>query len=223
VVAVAKFDGAIKLAQSEAFDIAVVDLGWYTDTTLKKHTKDEEEIAVAGWKILSSIEVKNPDTVRILYSKRTDEPKITQRATEQGVYCIQKRYTREGRLELADVVKVIAHHLSIEKDQKARIKELEADLENTRALVKDLEGYQNRVDSDERRFRRVLITTIVTPTVAFILFIVAWLFTHQVYIAIAAFLGGSFLSMAILRAIRAISSTDLEYLGKLLPSLFGKS
>jgi len=85
VVAVAKFDGAIKLAQSEAFDIAVVDLGWYTDTTLKKHTKDEEEIAVAGWKILSSIEVKNPDTVRILYSKRTDEPKITQRATEQGV------------------------------------------------------------------------------------------------------------------------------------------
>jgi hypothetical protein len=69
----------------------------------------------------------------------------------------------------------------------------------------------------------VLITTVVTPTVAFILFIGAWLFTQQIIVAIAAFLGGSFLSLATLRAMGAVSSADLEYLGKLLPSLFRKS
>ncbi len=222
VVAVATFDDAIKLAQNETFDIAVVDLGWFTDASLRNQVS-EEDAASAGWRILDLIKAKNPDTVRILYSARTDEPKITQAATEQSIYCIRKRFSKEGRLHVADVVKVIAHHLSIESDLKVRIKELDSDLEKVRALVKDLEGYRNKTDSDERKFRRVLITTVITPTVAFILFITAWLLTQQVVVAVAAFLGGSFLSLATLRAIGAVSSADLEYLGKLLPSLFRKS
>lgn len=36
VVAVATFDEATRLAQHEAYDIAVVDLGWYGDKSLKK-------------------------------------------------------------------------------------------------------------------------------------------------------------------------------------------
>jgi hypothetical protein len=222
VVAVAEFDEATRLAHNEAYDIAVVDLGWYGDKSLKKQLS-EEDIAAAGWKILNLVKAKNPNTVRILYSARTDEPKITQTATEQGIYCIQKRFTKEGRLQLADVVKVIAHHLSIENDLKERIKELELDLEKTRALVTNLQAHQNKTDLDERQFRRVLITTIITPTVAFILFIAAWLLTQQVYVAILAFVGGSFLSLAALRAMGTISSADLKYLGKLLPSLFHKS
>jgi DNA-binding NarL/FixJ family response regulator len=222
VVAVATFDEAATLAQNEAYDIAVVDLGWYGDKSLKKQLS-EEDLAAAGWKILNLVKAKNPNTVRILYSARTDEPKITQTATEQGIYCIQKRFTKEGRLQLADVVKVIAHHLSVENDLKERIKELELVVEKNRALVRDLQAHQNKTDSDERQFRRVLITTIITPTVAFILFIAAWLLTRQVYVAILAFVGGSFLSLAALRAMGTISSSDLKYLGKLLPSLFHKS
>ena len=121
------------------------------------------------------------------------------------------------------MVKVIAQHLSIESDLKVRLKELEADLEKLHALVNDLESEQKRADADERKFRRVLMTTVLTPTVAFILFIAAWLLTQQLVVAVAAFLGGSFLSLATLRAIGAVSSADLEYLGKLLPSLFRKS
>jgi hypothetical protein len=36
VVAVATFDEATRLVQKEAYDIAVVDLGWYGDKSLKK-------------------------------------------------------------------------------------------------------------------------------------------------------------------------------------------
>jgi CheY-like chemotaxis protein len=222
VVAVATFDDAIKSAQNEAFDIAVVDLGWFTDASLRNQVS-EEDAASAGWRILDLIKAKNPATVRILYSARTDEPKITQAATEQGIYCIRKRFSKEGRLHLADVVKVIAYHLSIESDLRARIQELDSALGKARAFIEELEGHRHGSDADETKFRRVLITTVVTPTVAFILFIGAWLFTQQIIVAIAAFLGGSFLSLATLRAMGAVSSADLEYLGKLLPSLFRKS
>lgn len=221
VVAVAIFEEATKLAQNEAYDIAVVDLGWYTDKSLKKELS-EEDIAAAGWKILNLIKARNPNTIRILYSARTNEPQITHTAAEQGIYCIQKRFTKEGRLELADVVRVIARHLSIENDLNKRIKELESDLEKDRLSIKDLQGYRDKTDLDERQFRRVLITTIIAPITAFILFIAAWLLTQQVYVAIAAFIGGVFLSLVVLRAIGAISSSDLKYLGKLLPSLFHK-
>lgn len=145
---------AINIAQNEIFDIAVVDLGWFMDTSFRNQVS-AEDAASAGWRILDSIKARNPDTVRILYSARTDEPKITQAATEQSIYCIQKRLSKEGRLHLADVVKVIAHHLSIERDMKVRIKEMESELEELRASMKGLESHQNRNDADERKFRRV--------------------------------------------------------------------
>lgn len=222
VFAVAVFDDAVELAKNEAFDIAVVDLGWFTDASLRSRIS-EEDAASAGWQILDLIKAKNPNTVRILYSARTDEPKITQAATEQDIYCVRKRFSKDGRLYLADIVKVIARHLSIESDLQTRIKELNSDLEKTRSLIETLEADRDHISSDERKFRRVLITTVITPVVAFILFIVTWLLTKQVFVAIVAFLGGSFLSLAVLRAIGAISSADLRYLGKLLPSLFRKS
>jgi len=222
VEAVATFDAAMGYARNETFDIAVVDLGWFTDKSASEKM-GAEDVASAGWRILEAIHTKNPDTVRILYSQRTDEPKITQAATEQGIYCIQKNFTKEGRLRLADVVKVIARHLSIESDLKSQIRDMESKLEEAHAQIKDLESYKNKTDVDERKFRRILLTTVIAPTVSFILFITAWLFTQQPGVAVLAFIGGAFLSLAILRAIGALSLADLKYLGTLLPSLFRRA
>lgn len=218
VAAVATFDEALRLAQNETFDIAVVDLGWFTDPSFKDKTK-EEDAASAGWRILELIKEKNPDTVRILYSARTDEPKITQVATEQGIHCIQKNFSKEGRLRLADTVKVIARHLSIESDLKSRIRDLESDLEKAAAHIKELESDRGKTDSEERGFRRILLATTLAPTLSFILFITTWLLTQQLIVAVIAFIGGAFLSLAILRAIGAFSLADLKYFGTLWKSL----
>lgn len=263
VISVSTFDKAMEIAQHETFDIAVVDLGWYTDKELKKKKMNDEDIGSAGWRILELIRANNPDTVRILYSARTDEPKITQAATEQNIYCVQKEFSPEGRLHLADVVKVIAHRLSIENQLREKINAFElelqksnakihkletsiekaeiehqisvkngfsnkiemteAELEKARSKIVELEKAKNDTNSEKLKFNRLLIAVLVVPTAAFILFITAWLITQQLLIAILAFVGGSFLLLALLLAIRAISLTELKYMGELLQSLFPKS
>jgi CheY-like chemotaxis protein len=222
VIATSTFDEAMKYAQQESFDIAVVDLGWFTDTALKG-TMSEEDTGSAGWRILEMIRAKNPNTVRILYSARTNEPKITQAATEKGIYCIQKEYSKEGRLHLADVVKVIAHHLSIENDLKEKINEVDQELQKSRSKLQELENLKNETDSEKYKFNRILLAVMVVPTVAFVLFIAAWLLTQQLGIAVLAFIGSAFLLLALLSATKAITLSELKYLGTLLQSLFPKS
>jgi CheY-like chemotaxis protein len=261
VIAVSTFDEAMKQAQDETFDIAVVDLGWYTDATLKGKMSDEDT-ASAGWRILELIRAKNPDTVRILYSARTDEPKITQAATEQNIYCIQKEFSKKGRLHLADVVKVIAYHLAREKELKEKVNKIELELQKSFVQIQNLETSKEKVDSEQRtaiekssankmrkieselekalakiqdleklkneavsekyKFNRILITVTLVPTVSFILFIAAWQLTQQLTIAVLAFVGGAFLSLAALSATGSITSYELKYLGTLLQSLFRK-
>ena len=218
VIAVATFDEAIQLAQNESFDIAVVDLGWFTDLSLK-NKMTTEDIAFAGWPILDLIQTKNPNTIRILYSNRTDQHEIMQTATEKGIYCVQKSFSQEGRLLLANTVKVIARHLSIENNLNTRIGNLELELAQAQAQIKELESYKHKMDTDERGFRRILLATLIAPTLSFILFITAWLLTQQLVVALIAFIGGAFLALAILRAIGAFSLADLKYFGTLWESL----
>jgi response regulator RpfG family c-di-GMP phosphodiesterase len=222
VIAVSTFDEAMKHAQNEIFDIAVVDLGWFTDNDLKGRMSDEN-MGSLGWKILDLIQAKNPNTVRILYSARTDDPKITQAATEQNIYCIQKKFTKEGRLHLADVVKVIAHHLAIEKNLANKVETIEAELEKAQTKIREFEKLKAEADSEKQKFNRLLLSVMVVPTVAFILFIAAWLLTQQLVIATLAFVGGAFLLLAFLLATKAITLQGLKQLGDLLKSLFPRS
>lgn len=262
VVAASTYEEAMKHARDGTFDIAVVDLGWYCDP-LPTSEVGEEDKGAMGWRILGQIKSTNPDTVRILYSARTDEPKITQTATEEDIYCIQKRYTPEGRLLLGDVIKVVAHRIGIENELKdelavkertlqeahAQIETLEAtlanienakselaeqntaseleqlrtELEDAQIKNREYEKQNSEAETEKTRFNRILLAVVGVPLIAFVLFIATWFLTQQLVIAILAFVGGSFLLLALLSATKAITFSELEYLGNLLKSLFPNS
>lgn len=83
------FAQAESLAKSETFDIAVIDLGWFTDESFKNQ---RDKAATAGWEIDDMIRERNEDAVRILYSARANDADISQAATIRGMYCIQKSF-----------------------------------------------------------------------------------------------------------------------------------
>ena len=218
VITAGTFDHAMTVGQDRPFDIAVIDLGWFTDTALVSQDKDQAR--AAGWKLIDQVRAKNPGTVAILYSARIDDPAIKETATTRGVYCVKKTFTPEGRERLADVVTVVAHRLTLERQLYERVKEQG---DRIRQLESDRDEYRERADratAEESRFRRVLLTVVTLPSVAFALFIATWLTTQQLPIAVGAFMGGAFLTLAALKASGNLSGEDLKSLGDMLPSLF---
>ncbi len=222
VTAVSTYAEAPKCVQEAPFDLAVIDLGWFTDDALKSQV-GREDAGSAGWGILNLINEKNPKTVRILYSARANEPVIATTATEQGILCVKKEYKKESRLHLADIVKAIARELATENDLRKKVEDAGAEIQKSHARIAELEKALSETDTEKRKFNRILLVALLFPTVSFILFIGAYLLTQQLGIAILAFLGGAFLLLVILSAMKALTSSDMRYLGKLLQSLFPKA
>lgn len=116
-------------------------------------------------------------------------------------------------------MKVIAYRLAVETDLKAKIESLETQLENAQGRIERLEDERNWLDEAGQRFRRVLITVALVPTIAVGLLVSTWLLTEQLTIAVIAAVGSAFLVLATLRATRLLSPGDLKYLGTLLQGL----
>ncbi len=121
------------------------------------------------------------------------------------------------------LLKVIAHHLAIEKNLANKMEMIELELEKARTQIAEFEKLKTEADTEKHKFNRLLLSVMVVPTVAFVLFIAAWLLTQQLVVAVLAFVGGAFLLLAFLLATKAITFPELKYLGKLLTSLFPKS
>ena len=73
VRAVGIYDDAIKVASTESFDIAIIDLGWYLEEMLPPADR-----AAAEWKICDALETadrmsSHRPTARIAYSSRFDD------------------------------------------------------------------------------------------------------------------------------------------------------
>lgn len=149
VVAVSTFEDAMKHAREENFDIAVIDLGWDFDPSLTSEVGQEDKRAM-GWRILDQIKSVNPDTVRILYSARANDLRITQTATQEDIHCIQKRYTSEGRLLLTDVIKVFAQRIAIEGELKKELANRDVALREAHSRIELLEASLENME-DARR------------------------------------------------------------------------
>jgi hypothetical protein len=94
-------DEAKRLVQSEVFDVAVVDLGWYLDASIEPGLR-----ASAGWEILSEINTADAKLQRrtacILYSSRlVDDPRIVPQAAQRGLLPVLKYI--EGNKSPCDV------------------------------------------------------------------------------------------------------------------------
>jgi hypothetical protein len=93
---------AMRLAQTERFDVAIIDLGWYADPAVR-----EADRPVAGWKIANAIEEsdqKHPElrpTAQIIYSARFDtQPQLAERAASNGRLPILKPYKERYTIPL---------------------------------------------------------------------------------------------------------------------------
>jgi CheY-like chemotaxis protein len=93
---------ALRLAQTERFDVAIIDLGWYGDPAV-----GQADRPVAGWKIANAVEEsdqKHPQlrpTAQIIYSARFDtQPQLAERAASTGRLPILKPYKERDTIPL---------------------------------------------------------------------------------------------------------------------------
>jgi len=105
------FQTALQLARSIPFDIAVIDLGWYTDQT-SGIQGDASLVETGGFRIADAIRELHPNTQLILYSNRIDKPEVRETATHKRMLCIQKSFDEVSRQSLVSMVKAFALLLS---------------------------------------------------------------------------------------------------------------
>ena len=90
VVCANTLDDARKLAQTDKFDIAIVDLGWFLDPAVSSAERES-----AGWGIVDDIGKADRQTGRetacIIYSSRLlDDPRIVAQAAQHGLLPVLK-------------------------------------------------------------------------------------------------------------------------------------
>lgn len=105
------FDAAMELAGRERFDIAVIDLGWYTDpASAVQHNRALQEMG--GFRVADVIRERHPGTQLILYSNRTEMPNIRDTAAQKRMLCVQKNFDEVSRQSLVSMVRAFAQLLS---------------------------------------------------------------------------------------------------------------
>jgi CheY-like chemotaxis protein len=105
------FQAALRLARSIPFDIAVIDLGWYTDQT-SGIQGDDSLVEMGGFRIADAVRELHPNTQLILYSNRIDMPEVREVAAQKRMLCIQKSFDAVSRQSLVSMVKAFAQLLS---------------------------------------------------------------------------------------------------------------
>ena len=104
---------AMRLADTQCFDAAIVDLGWYTDLAYVERC-GQEQAANAGWEIDDALIRRSPDAVRILYTTRTkdrDGTSIVAAAAERGMLLV-KKYDSGSQQHLAAVATFVAQQVT---------------------------------------------------------------------------------------------------------------
>lgn len=104
-VAVAnRFDKALEMIRSQAFDVVLIDLGWYADPSVP-----EVEQPTAGWHLAEAVDAEDelhperPRTAQVIYSARFDsQPELAQKAAAKGRLPLVKPYAERWTLPLQD-------------------------------------------------------------------------------------------------------------------------
>jgi hypothetical protein len=106
------FSRTLQLIRQERFDIAVIDLTWYGDASLRG--RDWQN---AGWKISTALEeadksAQRRETPQIIHSNRfRDDATLSIEAANRGKLPLYKGYDRAGYEALKATVKFIEHEV----------------------------------------------------------------------------------------------------------------
>jgi hypothetical protein len=174
VVVAHRFQDAMSLVQTQEFDVAIVDLGWYADKSIR-----ESERAAAYER-----RPDQPPTAQIIYSARFDsQPQLGERAASRGKLPFLKPYherftipleSREAVIESADKVEAACQSLRatlsfiehVRGSEATPALALQRDLNVLRKAASD--GLSRAVEREKRwdQLTRVLLTISIVIVLA---------------------------------------------------------
>jgi hypothetical protein len=185
VVMANRYSEAIELARTQAFDVAIIDLGWFADPSLR-----EIDRPTAGWKIADALDDADerhpqlPETAKIIYSARFDtEPQLAERAASRGRLPFLKPYqdrftmplgSQTAHVDSADAVDAACQTLRAtlsfidhtRRDRMSPANRVNRDLDVLRSAA--TEGLAHAVDRDNKwdRLTRILLLVAVLIVLA---------------------------------------------------------
>jgi CheY-like chemotaxis protein len=122
VITAFTYEAAERLVGEDMFDVAILDLGWYTDEQyVSRH--GSESAANAGWKLDGILTQRSPDAVRILYTTRTrdrDGESIVAEAARRGMLLV-KKYESGSQQHLASVATFVAQRVGEARQAQATL------------------------------------------------------------------------------------------------------
>jgi hypothetical protein len=168
-----RFDDALSLIREQDFDLAIIDLGWFTDDTVPEAHRE-----AAGWRLADAIDQADAHrpgrlpTAQIIYSARLEKnPEISERAANKGKLPFLKPYEQtftiplgspELKVKESDRVDAACRWLratvSFVEHTRTSEERLDRDLNAMRQAV--VQGWQDAVERERRwdRLTRTLLT-----------------------------------------------------------------
>lgn len=106
-----RYHDALKLIESERFDVAIIDLGWAGDSEVSSSLE-----RTAGWSLIDAIETEDAQhsermpTAKIIYSSRFEtDPALGHDAAARGILPFYKPYGERFSLPLGDAPEILTH------------------------------------------------------------------------------------------------------------------
>lgn len=120
-----RFDAAVDMettfqvawgkAQSQSYDIAVIDLGWRTDdkTDWTSEPFSDFDKAKAGFRLAEQVRKTNPIALIIIYSLHVDE--FHKAIVSNRYLSLKKQFNKQSRTMLIGMVSALSQRLPLEK------------------------------------------------------------------------------------------------------------
>ena len=123
------FESAWEKSKTQSYEIAVIDLGWFTDKKTNWDRKEFENFdkEKAGFRLAEEVSKENPSAMIIIYSTRVN--KFIDAINANGYFYL-KKYDKQSRCMLRGMVKALIQRMPIERKLKQEIEKVKKDVGN---------------------------------------------------------------------------------------------
>lgn len=121
------FESAWEKAKGQSYEIAVIDLGWYTDDTTDWNSEPFSNFdkTKAGFRLAEEVRKNNPSAMIIIYSAHVDE--FLDAISVNRYFYLKKQYNEKSRSMLRGMVQVLLQRLPLERQLKKEIENAKKD------------------------------------------------------------------------------------------------
>lgn len=118
------FESAWEKAEEQSYEIAVIDLGWYTDNKTEWGNTQFSDFdkTKAGFRLAEKVRKNNPSAMIIIYSAHVEE--FIDAISSNRYFYLKKQYNEQSRSMLRGMVQVLLQRLPIERQLKQEIEKV---------------------------------------------------------------------------------------------------